>query len=164
MAELWDLYDADGQKTGRFHERGKPLPPGGYHIIIHVWIRSREGNYLMSRRHPLKSYPLLWECTGGSVLAGEDSLTGAMREVREELGVVLDQEKGGLFKAERQDNYQVFYNVYLFQLDENTPLHLQEDEVVDARWMSPEEIRQLAKAGELMPMLKYYEDVFASEG
>ena len=118
----------------------------------------------MSRRHPLKSYPLLWECTGGSVLAGEDSLTGAMREVREELGVVLDQEKGGLFKAERQDNYQVFYNVYLFQLDENTPLHLQEDEVVDARWMSPEEIRQLAKAGELMPMLKYYEDVFASEG
>ena len=41
MAELWDLYDADGQKTGRFHERGKPLPPGGYHIIIHVWIRSR---------------------------------------------------------------------------------------------------------------------------
>ena len=163
MGELWDLYDKYGNKAGKFHERGKPIPPGYFHTIIHVWIRSESGKYLMSRRHPLKSYPLLWECTGGSVLAGEDSITGAMREVQEELGVALDRKKGRLFKSERQDAHQVFYNVYLFSQEENIPLRLQAEEVVDARWMDPEEIRQLAKAGELMPMLNYYEDVFAYE-
>ena len=86
-----------------------------------------------------------------------------MREVQEELGVALDRKKGRLFKSERQDAHQVFYNVYLFSQEENIPLRLQAEEVVDARWMDPEEIRQLAKAGELMPMLNYYEDVFAYE-
>ena len=163
MTELWDLYDQYGNRTGKFHERGKPIPPGYFHTIVHVWIKSEEGNYLMSQRHPLKSYPLLWECTGGSVLAGEESLAGAMREVREELGVILDEKKGSLFKSERQDAHQIFYNVYLFRQDEDVPLHLQAEEVVDARWMKPAEIRQLAKAGEMMPMLNYYEDVFGTE-
>lgn len=161
MAELWDLYDQSGRKTGRLHERGTPIPEGYFHKIIHVWIKNGEGRYLMSQRHPLKSFPMMWECTGGSVLAGEDSLTGALREVREELGVVLDREDGELFKAERQDRHQVFYNVYLFHYEQKEPFHLQKEEVVDARWMKPDEIRQLAHAGELMPMLYYYEDVFS---
>lgn len=36
-----------------------------------------------------KQYPLYWECTGGSVFSGETSLQGAIREVKEELGILL---------------------------------------------------------------------------
>lgn len=161
MAELWDLYDGFRRKTGKFHERGNLIPEGYLHIIIHAWIRNREGKYLMSQRHPQKSFPLTWECTGGSVLRGEDSLSGALREVREELGVSLDRQKGVLFKSERQDVHRVFYDVWLFSYEQTEPLKLQPEEVVNAKWMSEDEIRQCARAGELMPMLGYYEDVFA---
>lgn len=40
--------------------------------------------FLISKRHEDKPHPNLWECPGGSVLAGEDNLQDALREVSEE--------------------------------------------------------------------------------
>ena len=36
----------------------------------------------------------MWECVGGSVVKGEDSLQGAIREAKEEVGVDLLPENG----------------------------------------------------------------------
>jgi len=36
MAELWDLYDEYGNKTGKLHERGTPLRAGEYHLVVHI--------------------------------------------------------------------------------------------------------------------------------
>lgn len=33
----------------------------------------------------------MWEATGGSILQGESSLDGAIREVREELGIDISK-------------------------------------------------------------------------
>ena len=103
MAELWDIYDKNRIKTGRTIERGQPMTENEYHIVVQVWIRNSNGQWLISRRSPGKSMPLKWEPTGGSVLAGEDSLTGALREVREELGVVLKPDTGRLLYSFRRD-------------------------------------------------------------
>ena len=32
MVELWDVYNEQGNKTGRLHERGKPMKAGDYHL------------------------------------------------------------------------------------------------------------------------------------
>ena len=90
MLEMWDLYNGKREKTGKVLPRGVPVPKGLYHLTVSAWIVNSQGQYLLSRRHPQKTYPLCWECTGGSVLAGEDSLNGAVREVREELGIILN--------------------------------------------------------------------------
>ena len=79
MKEVWDLYDAKGNKTGYTLVRGRPIPEGCYHLVVSVWIINNRGEYLLSQRHPDKPYPLRWECTGGAVLSGEDSLGGALR-------------------------------------------------------------------------------------
>ena len=76
MAEVWDLLDADRRGTGRTQERGKPMEEGYYHVVVQSWIRNGRGQYLMTRRHPDKPHPLLWEGTGGSVLSGETSPGG----------------------------------------------------------------------------------------
>ena len=84
MKELWDLYGADRAPLGRAHVRGEALPEGCFHLVVHVWIRNSRGQYLISQRAAGRSaFPLMWETTGGSVLAGEDSLAGALREARE---------------------------------------------------------------------------------
>ena len=87
--EKWDLYNAKREKTGLTMQRGENIPKGLYHLVVSVWIVNQQGQYLLSQRHPDKQYPLYWECTGGAVLSGENSLQGAVREVKEELGITL---------------------------------------------------------------------------
>jgi serine/threonine-protein kinase len=36
MAELWDILDINRNKTGRLHERGKPMDAGDCHFIVQV--------------------------------------------------------------------------------------------------------------------------------
>lgn len=117
MTERWDLYNGAGEKTDVTIFRGMPIPKGYYHLSVSAWICNSKGQYLLSQRHPKKQYPLLWECTGGSVLAGEDSLCGALREVREELGITLDPEGAEQLCHTRRDSVQDFYDVWQFHAD-----------------------------------------------
>ena len=60
-------------------QKNKILSPGYYHLVVHVWIRNRKGEYLISQRSADRPmHPLKWECVGGSALKGEDSLSAAL--------------------------------------------------------------------------------------
>lgn len=98
--ELWDLYNEHRQLTGRDHIRGEEIPPGYFHLVVHVWIRNSNGKYLISQRSADRPmHPLKWECVGGSVLKGEDSLTGALRETKEEVGLTLNPKYGKIVRS-----------------------------------------------------------------
>ena len=59
-------------------------------IVVHVWIRNSKGEDLIPQRSANRpTYPLMWECVGGSVVKGENSLVGAIWEAKEEVGVDL---------------------------------------------------------------------------
>ena len=95
--EKWDLYTKYREKTGKEHIRGEKIPEGFYHLVVHVWIRNCKGEYLISQRAADRpTYPLMWECVGGSVIKGETSLEGAVREVKEEVGLDLEEQAGRL--------------------------------------------------------------------
>lgn len=132
MAEIWDVYDAKRNKTGRKHKRGKVLPDGDYHLVIAVWIINGKQDILLTKRHPNKPYANLWECTGGSVLTGETSVDGALREVKEEVGIDLSGCKGNLARQERRDHY--FLDVWVFRHDVDIDdIVFQADEVINAK-------------------------------
>lgn len=89
MQEYWDLYDENRRPLGETHLRGLALPKGTYHIVVEVWTVNSKGEILLTLRDPKKeTYPDKWECTGGSILAGETSKTGAVRELFEEIGIM----------------------------------------------------------------------------
>lgn len=109
--ELWDVYDKDRNKVGRTHLRGNTLENGDYHLVVHVWIVNSDGLILVSQRHPSKPFGNLWECVGGSVLAGESSLEGALREVNEEIGISLSPVSGRILRTERREYHKDFYDI-----------------------------------------------------
>ncbi|WP_027623375.1 NUDIX hydrolase [Clostridium lundense] len=157
MGEFWDLYNKNREKTNLKHQRGDPISLGLYHVVVSIWIKSDDGNYLMSQRHPNKTYPECWECTGGSVLSGETSLQGALREVKEELGITLEESSGQLIHSKRREATQDFYDVWLFHSNATlSDLVLQKEEVINAKWMSKHEIKNLFNNGELHPLLNYF--------
>ena len=161
--ELWDLYTVDRHKTGRTHLRGTPLPPDGYHLVVHVWIRNHRGEYLMSRRAANRpTFPLLWECVGGSVLADEDSLTGALRETMEEVGIALEPSCAELLFTKIRDSVNGkpcndIMDVWRFTCDSEPNLSLATTaEVSEVKWCTPKEVAALLTSQEAVPTLSYF--------
>ena len=154
--EVWDILDADGNKTGGLHERGKAMAIGDYHLVVHVWKHNGRGEWLIDRRALNRGTSMdgKWETTGGAVLAGEDSIAAALREAKEELGLVLDAEKGTLFHhivRHGDDGRKWFQDAWIFEC--NNPIedvHFQENEVCDAMWVSAEKIRDMISTGEFL--------------
>lgn len=166
--ELWDLYNARRERTGRDHVRGEEIPQGYYPLVVHIWIRNRKGEYLISQRSADRpTCPLLWECVGGSVIKGEDSLTGALRETQEEVGLTLSPESGKLVDSVvgRVINGVPFSDILdVWLLEYDGPVALSQattHEVAQTRWMTKAQIRSLYDAGQLVHTLGYF---FTTEG
>ena len=86
--EYFDVLDENGNKTGITKSRNAVHRDGDWHKSVHVWI-IRGGEILLQRRAPQKdSYPNMLDIScAGHLDAGEDAVTGAMRELKEELGL-----------------------------------------------------------------------------
>jgi len=162
--ELWDIYDADRNLTGRTHRRGTPMQAGDYHLVVHVWVVNSRGEFFIDLRAPDKDhYPNVWETCGGSALTGEDSLTAALREFREECGIALDPACGQIVLTERREDgfCNDFCDVWLFRQDiDPADFVPQPGETVCAKLATAEEILQMHDIG----IFKYTQEVFNAAG
>ncbi len=161
--ELWDLYNENRECTGRTHIRGEKIPQGFYHLVVHVWIRNSKGQFLISQRSADRpTFPLMWECVGGSALAGEDSLTAALREAKEEVGIDLSADRGKMVHSVIRGvihgvSFGDIMDVWLFEYDGEADLNnATTAEVAQAKWMSREEIKALFAEGEFVHTLAYF--------
>ena len=170
-AEIWDLYDENRELLGKDHVRGEQLPIDGYHLVVHVWIRNSKGEYLIAQRSANRpTFPLVWECVDGSVIKGEDSLQGALREVKEEVGVDLLPEKGHVIlsdikKIEFGKVVNKIVDVWLFEYDGEVDLsNATTDEVAQVAWMNGSQIKELFDANMFVDTLEYFFTEVEKEG
>ena len=142
--ELWDLYDEHENPLHKTHVRGQMLAQGEYHLVIHIWTFSK-GKLLVTQRHPDKPYPLKWEVTGGSVLAKETALAGACRELFEETGIQCYPEDLKLAVTKIEGN-AIYKSYILVKKIDPDVIRCQENETVDAKFVSRMEWCQMIKA------------------
>ena len=146
--ELWDAYDANFNRIeGRRLIRGEGIPAGLHHLVCDVIVRHTDGTYLLMQRDPRKHYGGMWEATaGGSALTGETPLECAVRELREETGIVSTD----LAEVGTVTSKDTIYVEFLCVTDwDKETVTLQEGETVAFRWVSREELLQM-KADELV--------------
>lgn len=146
--ERWDLYDRNGNALGRTIERGKRLRAGEHHLVVHVWLINSAGRVLIQRRSPrLRLMPGVWAATGGSAIAGEDSMAAVRRELKEELGLSLQPEEFELVGRVLRRNS--LCDVFIVRKDAAVPnLRLQKEEVADARWVTLDQLRTMIENGQ----------------
>ncbi len=152
LTEWLALCDREGRPLGRGLLRGEMPPPGTYWRVSDAWFVDCAGRLLLQRRAlGKKAHPGLWACTGGGVLHGESPEEGCVRECQEELGVTPDFRRGGLVMGYVGEHS--YHDVYLFhQSIPDSALRLQPEEVMDARWFTPEEARELTRTGAFVPL------------
>ena len=166
--EKWDLYTKYREKTGKEHIRGEEIPEGLYHLVVHVWVRNSRGEYLLSRRAADRpTYPFFWETVGGSVLQGETSIEGAVREVKEEVGITLSPESGQLAFTKIRDTvngekFRDILDVWVFYYDGEADLTAATTkEVAECKWLRSDQIYDLFQEQKLVPTLDYFFSAFS---
>ena len=153
--EFWDLLDKNRKPLGMTHPRGRqyPMPPNTYHTVVTVFTVDRDNRILLTLRAPTKGmYPNYWEFTGGSGIAGEDSLTSAHRELLEETGIDCPPEELVLLGTLREPS--AFMDCYLCRLDkagEDVTVTLQAGETVDFQWVTLREMETMIHKGLIPP-------------
>lgn len=169
--ELFDVVDAQGNPTGQTKARSAVHRDGDWHRAINVWVINPDHEILFQRRAADKdSYPGLLDVScGGHIVAGEDSITTAIRELKEELNLdatpseltYLDTDRTATRPAPDFINNS-FNDLYLLHtqktLDE---LHPQPEEVSELIFLSPQELRtRLAQHPEdFVPHTSWYQAI-----
>ena len=153
--ELFDLYTAEREKTGRTMVRGEKVPEGCYRLVVHVCIFDAEGRMLIQQRQPFKAgWSNLWDFSvGGSATAGDSSRSAAHRETLEELGLDIDfsdiRPSLTLYWEKGFDDYYL-----LTQEVDLSALRLQPEEVQAVRWAEKDEILSMIDDGSFIPYEK----------
>ena len=133
--EFNDIYDAEGNVTGRVHRRGSAWKAGEYGLVVCVWVYDGKGNILLTRRAKGKSFAGTWENSGGAAKAGETSRQAIARELFEETGIRAGEEEFEFLRSVRDKN--VFYDHYCLKRDTPLPkIVLQDGETDAVRWES----------------------------
>ena len=155
MVELWDIYDINRKKIGKYAERGVyEFKPGEYHIVVNALIMNSKNQILISKRAEFKPFGLMWECNGGSILKGESSLQGMIREIKEELGIEFQEKDGILFKEIRRDETTIpnFKDVWLFKKDiDCKDIKFPDGESIEAKWVDINKFLEMEKNKEIVP-------------
>ena len=157
MSEFWDAYDAEmNPLEGVVLKRDEKIPEGIYHLICEVLVRHTDGTYLIMKRDARKNFGGYWEATaGGSALRGETPEQCAVRELREETGVVTDT----LTELGRSTFPQIscHYIEYLCITDvDKECITLQEGETSDYRWVTEEELMNMGEEELIHPRIREY--------
>ena len=171
--EYIDILDESGSKTGQIKSKPDIHRDGDWHRAVHIWILNSRNELLIQRRSPAKeNYPNLWDISAaGHISAGEDSVTSAEREVKEELGIAVSGEQlqylfcvmelmvlnnGTYIDNQIQDVYLVQTNLDI------SSLNLQEEEVSEVKFINFMDLKKkiLNNDSDFVPHKEEYEKLF----
>lgn len=148
--ELLDVYDSNGNVTGRKIIRGDKtavLDENEHIAVAVIFIENDNGEFLIQRTSQEKGGE--FSSTGGHVDSGETPMEAIKREVKEELGFNVDEEK-------IEEYGFMLYDKpirYLYYLKKNIPLDklvIQEDEVAYVEYMSVPKINELIESDQML--------------
>lgn len=143
--ELIDIYNQDNEPIGLQEMKSKAHKEGLWHRASHVWIYNSKGEILLQLRTKNKRlFPNKWDvAVGGHIAAGEEPLTAAIRETKEELGLEVNNESLEFTTTYQKEmvsgeiDNKEFYYAYLLKFDGLVDnLVLQADEVSEVKFVS----------------------------
>lgn len=140
--EIFDVCNEHDEVIGQ-NTRPEVHRLGLRHRAVHVLVFNSRGEVFLQKRSMKKdTFPGAWDSSAaGHLDSGEDYDQCAVREMREELGIVAEKTPERLFKiAARAETGQEHVWVYKYQCD--GPFCLHPEEIEGGDWFAPRRISQ----------------------
>ncbi len=148
--EILDIYDDNGILTGKTMIRGDKsvILNNNEHIALSViFIENSEGKYLIQKTSKEKGGE--FSSTGGHVESGETPFDAIKREVNEELGIDISEDKIEELGYILYD-MPIRYIYYLKKDIDINDIRLQKEEVDYVSYMGKEEIENLINNNQML--------------
>ncbi len=124
-------------------EKGQKIPNNTYIMMVVIFIQNDNNEFLIQKRSTDKGGK--WATTGGHPKSGETSLQGVITEVKEELGIEINNPI--LFK--QANGKDTICDLYYIKKNINIEdITLQREEVDNVKWASINEINDLMNNNE----------------
>ena len=160
MDELIDILSSTGEFSGKTALKPEAHKKGLYHQTVHVWFYTDGKKVLLQKRASVKKiFPNLWDVSvAGHIGAGEKIETAAIRKVKEEIGLTINQadlQKIGFRKDEIVHPNGIldneFKHIYVCKLKKNlNQLTMQDGEVDDLQLFDISILKDTTKHGNFM--------------
>lgn len=153
MEERIDVYDQDGNRTGKIVPKETPLKEGEYRMAVGIWIKDSRDRLFLTKRSMQKSYaPGKWENPAGHVQAGETPEHAVIRELFEETGISVTA--GQLVFLGKSRAWPYLGRDYGVKLDVCLDdVEFQPGETCDAKWVTFAEFTHMVKNEEFPPSM-----------
>jgi len=145
----------------------KSLAEGDIYRVSALWVTNSRGEILLARRHKNKSHhPRKWgPAVAGTVEENESYEENIIKETEEEIGVKNIKPAIGP-KTKTIKDYPHFTQWYILNIDEDIEYFtIQEDEVEEIKWFSPEEFKNEIESHleEFIPTMTKYFKLFSTK-
>ena len=151
--EYFDLLDENGNKTGKIKLRTEVHRDGDWHKAVHIWIINNKGDVLLQRRCATKdSNPNMLDISSaGHLSAGDDSLSGAIRKLKEELNLDVNKEELQFIKTLKCSSKYTstfinneFDDLYILRTDKTiNDMEFQEDEISEIFFVPYKQFKEM---------------------
>lgn len=155
MPEDFDVVDETGAVIGRAPRHVVHGDPSLIHRAVHVFVFDHAGRMLLQKRSADKDIqPGKWDTSvGGHLAPGEGYLEAAVREIAEELGVVvrtahLEELHSYLWRTDVETEL-----VRTYRLVHEGPFTHQVEEIDEVGFFDPGELKELVASGTATPNL-----------
>ena len=141
--EIFDIVNELDEVIGQM-PRPQVHREGRKHRAVHVLVFNARGEIFLQKRSMTKdTFPGAWDSSSsGHVDTGEDYDACAVRELREELGLVVATPPARLFKiAACAATGQEF--VWVYRLESEGPFVLHPEEIERGEWFTPARATEL---------------------
>jgi len=136
--DIFDIVNEHDEAIGQ-RPRREVHALGLMHRAAHIFVFNAVGQIFLQKRSMTKdNHPGVWDAScSGHVDAGEDYLTGARRELSEEIGLHNPGSLEPLFKlTPSAETGQEF--IQIFRTRSEGPFTLHPQEIDDGRWIAPD--------------------------
>ena len=142
--EIFDVVNERDEVIGK-QTRSEVHRNGLMHRAVHVLVFNARGQVFLQKRSLQKDrQPGLWDSsTSGHVDSGEDYDATAIRELREEIGLIVKQPPQRLFKLSASAATDQEH-LWVYRCEAEGPFALHPEEIERGGWFSPHEVTRWA--------------------